>query len=179
MNMNFMILSKEEITCSVIVFCGETWIILIKPNMTGSVDKKSLIWFPVENNSCSRYIFNEITSVWSIIKILYCNTLIDGVESHTPYFDVFVWSSCSIPGEVSNTTTQSILLLAGDPYGILIGKTPRFFLVNWYQQKSSCDIIKCIIRTFNFNIERRCISACGLNYDVHVVTCPHKFIRYC
>ena len=58
--------------------------------MMGSVDNKITICLLVDNNSCSSYIYHEITTVWSIIKLLYCNTSIDDVESHIPYFDVFV-----------------------------------------------------------------------------------------
>ena len=90
MKMNFRILSKYYITWSVLVLYGEKIIIFIKPNTIGSVDNKTLIWFTVEKNSCISYIYHEITSILSIIKLLYCNTSIDDVESHTPYFDVFV-----------------------------------------------------------------------------------------
>ena len=57
--------------------------------MMGSVDNEILVWLPVENNSCSICISHEITTTWSIIKLLSCNTSIDDVDSHTPYFDVF------------------------------------------------------------------------------------------
>ena len=53
-----------------------------------------------------------------------------------------------MPYKVRNITTQSILSLAGEPYGILICKTPNVFLVDWIQQKSSRDISKFLIRTF-------------------------------
>ena len=159
-----------------LVFYVETRIVLIKPNMMGSMDKKMIFWFPVENKSCKSCISHEITLMWSIIKILSCNTSIDDVDSHTPYFDVFVWRSCSMLKEVRNITTQYILVLAEYPYGILIGKTPKLFLLNWVQLKSSFYISKFLIRTFIFTIERICISACRLNYYVHFVTCIHKFI---
>ena len=74
----------------VLFFYGEIRIVFIKPNMMGSVDKKSLIWIPVDNNSCSSCIYHEITLMGYVIKILYFNTSIDDVDSHTPYFDVFV-----------------------------------------------------------------------------------------
>ena len=141
----------------------------------GSVDKKILIWFPVDNNSCSSCISHEITLMWSIVKLLSCNTSLYYVESRTPYFNVFALRSCSMSEEVRNITTQSILSLAGDPYSILIGKAQKLFLVILVQQKRYCYIIKCLIRNFNFNIYRRCISTCILRYDVHVVTCLHKF----
>ena len=117
--------------------------------------------------------------MWYVIKLLYCNMSIDYVDSHTPYFDVFVWRFCSIPEEVRRITTQSILSYAGDTYVILIGKAPRLFLVTWIQKKSSCDIINDISWNFAFTIEIRCISTCSLNYDVHGVTCIHEFRRYC
>ena len=162
-----------------VVFYRETRIIFIKPNMIGSVDNKSLIWFLVDNNSCSSCISHEITSMWSIIKILSCNTSIDDVGSCTTYCDVFVWSSCSIPEEVRNITTQYILILVGNPYDVLIGKATRLLLVVWVQYNRSCGISKFIIRSFTFTIERIFISTCSFSCDVHVVTCLHKFRIFC
>ena len=49
--------------------------------------------------------------------------------------------------------------------------------MTWVQYKSSCDISQCLIWYFTFNIEWRWISTCSLNYDVHVITCTHKFIK--
>ena len=62
-----------------------------------------------------------------------CNTSIDDVYSHTPYFDVFIRSYCSMPEEFSNITTQYIISSAGDPYGILIGKKTKLFIVTSVQ----------------------------------------------
>ena len=152
-------------------------IIFIKPNIMGSVDNKFLIWISVDINSCSSWISHEITLMWSIIKIISCNISIDDVYSHTPYFDVFVWKYFSMTEKLRNTTMQYILNLAGEPYGILICKTPKFFLVDWVQQKSSRNISKCLIRTLTFIIDRRCISTCSMNYDVHVMASPHEFRR--
>ena len=53
------------------------------------MDNKILVWVPVYNNSCNICISHEITAMGCIIKIIYCNTPIDDVDSHTPYFDVF------------------------------------------------------------------------------------------
>ena len=114
----------------------------------GCVDNKRLVWFPVDNNSCTSIISHEITPMWYIIKLLYCITYIDDVESHTTYFDMLVWRSCSIPEEVRNITMQYIISSAGEPYGILIGKTQSSFLVTWVQYKRSRDIINCLIWTF-------------------------------
>ena len=50
----------------------------------------------------------------------------------------------------------------------------RALLLN-SSHKSSRNIIKYLIRNFNFTIERRGIATCSLNYDVQVVACPHKF----
>ena len=83
--------------------------------MMGSVDNKKFVLLPVENNSCSSCIYYEIIVMQYIINILFSNKPIDEVDSHTPYFDVFVWSSCSIPEEVSNIATQPILSLSGEP----------------------------------------------------------------
>ena len=109
--------------------------------------------------------------MWSIIKVICCYTSIDDVKSHIPYFDVFVWRSWSMPEEVSNITTQSILNYVVDLYGILIGKAPRFLLVYWVQYKSTFGISRCLIWYFYYTIKWRCISICSLNDDVHVVTC--------
>ena len=147
--------------------------------MMGYVYNKRLIWIPVENNSCSSCISHEITTILSIIKIISSNTSIDDLESNTPYIDVFVKKSFSTTGEVSNITTQYILGSTGDPYGILIGKSPKLFFVTWFQYKSSGDIIMFIIRTLTFIIERRCISTFSLNYDVHVITCTNESRRSC
>ena len=142
-----------------------------------SVDNKSLIWFPVENNSCSSYISHEITPMWSVIKLISCSMSIDDIESHTPYFCMFVWRYCSIPGELRNITTKYIISSAGYPYGVLMGKTPKLFLVAWFQNNISCNIRKFLIRTFTFTIDRRCISTCSLNYDVRVMACLNEFRR--
>ena len=83
--------------------------------------EKRLACITVENNYCSSYISHEITSMWSIINIISCGTSIDYVDSHTPYFDVFVCWYWSMPEELMNTTTQLIISYAEDPYGILIG----------------------------------------------------------
>ena len=144
-----------------------------------SVDNKKLIWIPVYNKSCSSFISHEITLIWSIIKLPYFSTPIDDVDSRPPYFDMFVWMSSSMPEEVRNITTQSIINYAGDTYGILIGKIPNFFLVTWVQLKSSSDIFKFLIGTSTFTIETRYISTCSLNCTVYVVACLHGFRRYC
>ena len=128
MNMNFIILLKLQKTWSVIDFYGETRIIFIKPNMMIYVDNKRSIWFLLENNYCSSCISHEITPMWYIIKLLYCNMSIDDVELHTPHFYVFVWRSCYMPEEVRNITTQSIIILTGERYGILIVKALHLFL---------------------------------------------------
>ena len=174
MRTTFRILSKVKKTWSVIVFYEDTRIIFTKPKIMGYADNKRLICFKVDNNSCSRCIYHEITAMGYIIKLIYCNTSIDDVDSHTPYFDVFLWRYFSITEELRNIVTQYILIFSGYSYGILIGKITKFFLVNWVQ---SCDISKCVIITFNFNIGRRCIPTCSLNYGVHVMTCLHKFRR--
>ena len=135
-----------------IVLHGETIIILIKPNIMGSVDNKSLVYIPVDNNSCSSWISHEITAIWSIINIISCNTSINDVYYHTPYFYIFIWGSCSMPEEARNIYTQYIIISAGDTYGILISKAPKFFLVNWVQYNIYCDISKCLICYFNFTI---------------------------
>ena len=55
-----------------------------------SVDKKLMVWLPVDNNYCSSCISYEINVMWSIIKIIYCNTPIDDVDSNIPYVDIFL-----------------------------------------------------------------------------------------
>ena len=107
-------------------------IILIKPNMMRSVDNKRLIWFSVDNNSCSRCIFYEITSMLSIIKLLSCKCIHWWCILSNPIFYVFVWSFCFMTEELRNITTQSILSLEGEPYVILIGKTPKCFLLIYF-----------------------------------------------
>ena len=114
-----------------------------------------LIWFPVENKSSSSCIYHEITMMWSIIKIICCNTSIDDVDSQNPYLMYLYEDLFSMPKEVINITMQSILGLLGEPYGIMKVKTPKFSLVTWVQCKSSCDMRNCNITTFNFNIDRR------------------------
>ena len=111
-----------------------------------------MAWIPVENNSCSIWISREITTMWSIINLISCNTPIIDVKYHTPYFDLFVWWSWSMPEKVTNTTMKHILSLAGEPNGILIGESPKFFLVTWFQYKNSGDIRKYIIWDFTFPI---------------------------
>ena len=93
-----------------------------------SVDNKRLVWMPVNNSSCSSFISHEITAIWYIIKLISCNRPIDYVESHTPYFDLFVWRSWSMPDELRNITMQHILSSAGDPDGIIIGKAKQYLL---------------------------------------------------
>ena len=66
--------------------------------------------------------------------------------------------------------------MAWDPYGILIGKAPKLFLVTWIYRKFPCGIIQCLIWCFTYPIEVICISTGCFNYNVHVMTCPHKFI---
>ena len=148
-------------------------------NMMVSVDKKRLVWLTVENKFVSCCISHEITAIWYIINILSCNIPIGDVDYHTPYFDIFVWRYYSMPYKVSNISTQFILISAGEPYVILICKTPKFFLVAWVHQNSSRDIRKCLIMNFTFTNERICITRCSLHYDVHVVECLHKFRRSC
>ena len=99
----------------------------------GSVDNKRVVLLPVDNNSCSIWILHTKTAIWYIIKIISCNTSIEDVDSHTPYFYVFVWRSCYIPEEVINITTQPILILEGEPNGILTGESQKFILVTWVQ----------------------------------------------
>ena len=101
--------------------------------MIDHVDNNGLVWLLVENNYCSSCVSHEISVMWYIIKFLSCNTPIDDVEYHTTYFDVVVWRYWYMPEEVRNITTQPILGLAVDPYGILIGKVPKFFCVTWVQ----------------------------------------------
>ena len=82
--------------------------------MMGSVDNKRLAWLTVENKSCSIRISHKINAMLSIINLLSIYTSIDDVDSHTAYFDVYILWYCSMPEEVSNTTTQSILSSAGE-----------------------------------------------------------------
>ena len=77
--------------------------------MIESVYINRMVCIIVENNSFSIYIYHEITMTWSIINIISYNTPIDYVDSHTPYFDVFVWWSWSMTEEVSNITNQHII----------------------------------------------------------------------
>ena len=56
--------------------------------MIGYVDRKSMVWIPVENKYCSICISHGITVMWYIVKIISCDIPIGDVESHTPYFDV-------------------------------------------------------------------------------------------
>ena len=64
----------------------------------------------------------------------------------------------------------------GDPNDKLIDYVPKLILVNWVQLKGSC-IIQCLIWDFTFTIEWIIIFTCILNYDVHVMACPHKSRR--
>ena len=138
-----------------------------------------MVFIQLYNNSCSSYTYHKITTMWYIFNLLSCNTPIDDIDYQAPYLDMFVWRSCSMPKELSNTSTQSLLIFSRDTYGIMIGRSPNFFLVTWFHYNISCVIIQCIIRTFTVTIERRCISTCSLNYDVHVITCLHEFGRSC
>ena len=115
--------------------------------------------------------------MWYIINIISCITYIDYIDSHTPYSDSFVWRSCSTTEELSNITTQPNLSLTGDPYGIMIGKSMKFFFINSVHYKKSCDNSKCLIWDFSFTIEWRWLSSCILNYSVHVMTCINEFKR--
>ena len=98
-----------------------------------------------------------------------------------PVLDVFVWRFCSIPEELRNNTTKYILSSAGEPYGILVDKSPKLFIVNLVQQKRSCYIGKCIIRNLDFTIDRRWISTFSLNYDVNAMTylCEFRIFFQC
>ena len=69
------------------------------------VDDKRFLWFPVDNKYFSSCLYHGITQLGYIIKRLSYITYIDDVDSHTPYFDIFVLSSCSMPEEVRNITT--------------------------------------------------------------------------
>ena len=69
---------------SVLVFYGNTRIIFIKPIMMGYVNIVRLVLFSVESNSCSIRILHEVSMVLSIIEILYCNTIIDNIDSNPP-----------------------------------------------------------------------------------------------
>ena len=93
--------------------------------MMGSVDNKKLIWNPVENNSCISYMYHEITTMLSLVKIIYCNTFVDDVDSQNQYFDMFEWRHCSMSEEVRNTTMQYILSYVEEQYWILIFKVPK------------------------------------------------------
>ena len=115
--------------------------------------------------------------MWSIIKLLSCNMSIYDVYFHTQYFDLFVWSF--VTKEVGNITMQHIISSMVETYDTLIGKVQKLFIMNWFHQKSSCDIRKFFIKTLNFTIEWRCISACcSLNYDAHVMTFLHEFREF-
>ena len=142
-----------------------------------SIYIKRLVWIPVENKSCSSCIYHEITVMWSIIKLLYCNTPIDDVESHNIYLCVFLWWYWSIPKKVMNITTQPILSSLVDSEGILIGYAPKLLLVTWFHLKSSCDISQCLVSNFIFTLDWRLITICSLRYDDHVITCIHIFRR--
>ena len=61
---------------------------------------------------------------------MFCNKPIDYVDSHTPYFDVFLWCYLYMTEEVRKITTQPILSAAGDPDRILIGEAPNLFLAD-------------------------------------------------
>ena len=74
---------------------------------------------------------------------------------------------------------DSSISLAVYPDGILIGKETKLFPVHLIQQNIYSDIRQCIICDFDFPIERRCIYTFRLNYDVHVMTCSHRFISSC
>ena len=136
-----------------------------------------MVWISVNNNSCSSCISHEVTSMWSVIKLLYCKSSIYYVDSQTPYFDMFLWRSCSMTEEVSNITTQPILILTGDTYGILIGRPQNLFIVTSVYYNRSFYISKCLIKVLTFTIERIYISTCSLDYAVHVMTCNHEFRR--
>ena len=114
--------------------------------------------------------------MWSIINIISCNTSIDCVYYHAPYFDVFVWWYLYILEEVRDITTQPILILAGDPEGILIGEAPKLSFVTWAQHKGPCYISQCFIRYFILSIEGICISTGCLKNYVHVMICSHKLV---
>ena len=86
MKKTFRILFKELITGSVLVFYGDPINIFTKPSMLVSVDIKSIVCIPVEVTLFSICIPHEIVAIWFIIKLLYCSTPIDNVESCTPYF---------------------------------------------------------------------------------------------
>ena len=74
--------------------------------------------------------------MWYIINILSCNIPIDGADSRTLYFDVFILFSWYTPEEVRNITTQRILSYERDPYGILIVEAPIFFLWLEFSRKA-------------------------------------------
>ena len=58
--------------------------------MIGYTDKKRLVRITVDNNSCSSCISHNITTMWSIVNIIYFSMLIYDVDDHSPYFDAFV-----------------------------------------------------------------------------------------
>ena len=136
-----------------LVFCVDTRIIFIKPNMMVSVDNKIMFSIPVNNSSCNIYISHEMSTVGYIIKILYCKTPICDLDSHTPYFDVFSWKSWTMPKELSNINMQPILALVVVTDGILIVEALKLFIVAWFKLKISCGIIKCLIWDLDFRIE--------------------------
>ena len=147
--------------------------------MMGYLARKSILWITIENDSCSSCISHVITAMLSIINIISCNTYIDDVDSHTPYFDMFVQTSWYIPEEVRNITTEPIISLEEDSDVILIVEVLNIYFVNWVQYKSSFDIIKCLIWYFAFTIECRCIYTYILKYDVHVMKHLYKCRIYC
>ena len=121
MKNNFRIFLKEQRTGSVVVLYGEAIIIFTKTRIMESVDIKILVWILVENKSCRSCIYHKITAVWSIIKIISCNTPINNLDSHTPYFYVFVYWYLFMTEEVINITTQPITSSEWDTYGTWIG----------------------------------------------------------
>ena len=101
-----------------LVVYGYVRIIWIKPRIMGYVYNKILVWIPLDSNTYSRCISHETTVILSIFKLIFCNTNIAVIDSHTLYLDMFLWCSWSIPYEVRNITMQSILSNTGKPYGI-------------------------------------------------------------
>ena len=77
--------------------------------MMGSVDIKSLVEIPVDNNSCSECKFCEINAMWYFYNL------------SPQILFLFIWWYWSIPEEVRNINMQHILSLVGYPYVILIG----------------------------------------------------------
>ena len=69
-----------------LVFCVKTKIIFIKPILMGSGYIVTLVWFPVDNSSCSCSISHELSVMGYIIVIISCNYPIDNVGSNTPRF---------------------------------------------------------------------------------------------